>query len=202
MGAGAQIIWISPSGGRDRPDPLTRELYPAPFDSSSVDNMRRISDHSGVPGHIYPLALLCYDIMPPPAQVEKQIGERRMISYHGVGVSVAPEMSYNEIAGGIDNPEEKVIGLDVDISPSQPKRHNKIHVLQHSQGNILGVISIIGDNALGSAKQYSAISGLTCWGPLLPNHNHVHESCSFLSEVLVSSFFPKRIRLAVSEVGG
>ncbi|XP_058085693.1 glycerol-3-phosphate acyltransferase ATS12, chloroplastic-like [Magnolia sinica] len=104
--AGAQIIWIAPSGGRDRPDPLTGELYPAPFDASSVDNIRRLSDHSGVPGHIYPLSLLCYDIMPPPPQVEKQIGERRMISYHGVGLSVAPEMSFNEITAGIANPEE------------------------------------------------------------------------------------------------
>lgn len=44
-------------------------LYQAPFDTASVDNMRRLADHSGAPGHIYPLALLCYDIMPPPLQV-------------------------------------------------------------------------------------------------------------------------------------
>ncbi|RWR87303.1 Phospholipid/glycerol acyltransferase [Cinnamomum micranthum f. kanehirae] len=103
---GAQLKWIAPSGGRDRPDPLTGEWYPALFDSSSVDNIRRLSDHSGVPGHIYPLGLLCYDVMPPPPQVEKQIGERRLISYHGVGLSVAPEMSFSEIASDIENHEE------------------------------------------------------------------------------------------------
>eukprot|EP00268_Persea_americana_P056642 TRINITY_DN6708_c0_g1_i2.p1 TRINITY_DN6708_c0_g1~~TRINITY_DN6708_c0_g1_i2.p1 ORF type:complete len:155 (+),score=36.01 TRINITY_DN6708_c0_g1_i2:892-1356(+) len=103
---GARIIWIAPSGGRDRPDPSTGEWFPAPFDSSSVDNIRRLLDHSGVPGHVYPLALLCHDIMPPPLQVEKQIGERRLISYHGVGLSVAPEMSFNGITAGIEKPEE------------------------------------------------------------------------------------------------
>jgi hypothetical protein len=41
----------------------------APFDASAVDNMRRLLEHSGVPGHIYPLSLLCYEIMPPPQQV-------------------------------------------------------------------------------------------------------------------------------------
>lgn len=39
-------------------------------------------------------------------QVEKQIGERRLISYHGVGLSVAPEMSFSEIASDIENHEE------------------------------------------------------------------------------------------------
>ncbi|XP_068634237.1 glycerol-3-phosphate acyltransferase ATS12, chloroplastic-like isoform X2 [Aristolochia californica] len=66
--SGSQIIWIAPSGGRDRADPTTGEWFPAPFDASAVDNLRRLSYHSGVPGHVYPLALLCYDIMPPPPQ--------------------------------------------------------------------------------------------------------------------------------------
>lgn len=50
------------------PSILIKE-FQAPFDSASVDNMRRLTEHAGVPGHIYPLAILCYDIMPPPPQV-------------------------------------------------------------------------------------------------------------------------------------
>ncbi|XP_074264660.1 glycerol-3-phosphate acyltransferase, chloroplastic-like isoform X2 [Silene latifolia] len=95
---GSQVIWIAPSGGRDRPDPVTKEWYPAPFDISSVDNMRRLVKHAGVPGHIYPLSILCYDIMPPPPQVEKEIGEKRLVSFHGVGLSVTPEVNYHDIA--------------------------------------------------------------------------------------------------------
>ncbi|XP_031250782.1 glycerol-3-phosphate acyltransferase, chloroplastic-like [Pistacia vera] len=103
---GSQIVWIAPSGGRDRPDPVTEEWHPAPFDASAVDNMRRLAEHSGAPGHIYPLALLCYDVMPPPRQVEKEIGERRVVSFSGVGLSVAPEISFSDIASAFENPEE------------------------------------------------------------------------------------------------
>ncbi|XP_052171370.1 glycerol-3-phosphate acyltransferase, chloroplastic-like isoform X2 [Diospyros lotus] len=103
---GSKIIWIAPSGGRDRPDPITKEWYPAPFDASSVDNMRRLTGRAGVPGHIYPLAMLCYNIMPPPSQVEKEVGERRVISFHGIGLSVAPEISFNEIAAVCGDAEE------------------------------------------------------------------------------------------------
>ncbi|KAL9246959.1 hypothetical protein vseg_020437 [Gypsophila vaccaria] len=103
---GSQVIWIAPSGGRDRPDPLTNEWVPAPFDDSSVDNMRRLVERTGVPGHIYPLSILCYDIMPPPAQVEKEIGEKRHMSFHGVGLSVAPEICYHDIAAHCSNEDE------------------------------------------------------------------------------------------------
>ncbi|XP_019058197.1 PREDICTED: glycerol-3-phosphate acyltransferase, chloroplastic isoform X2 [Tarenaya hassleriana] len=104
--SGSQLVWIAPSGGRDRPDPFTGECHPAPFDSSSVDNMRRLVEHSDAPGHIYPLALLCFDIMPPPPQVEKEIGERRVISFHGTGLSVAPEISYSDVVANCSNPNE------------------------------------------------------------------------------------------------
>ncbi|XP_015875079.3 glycerol-3-phosphate acyltransferase ATS12, chloroplastic [Ziziphus jujuba] len=103
---GSQLIWIAPSGGRDRPDPVTEEWHPAPFDASSVDNMRRLAEHAGVPGHIYPLALLCYNIMPPPPQVEKDVGEKRLISFHGVGLSVAPEVNFSEISASCKTSEE------------------------------------------------------------------------------------------------
>lgn len=103
---GGQVIWIAPSGGRDRPDPDTKEWIPASFDVTSVDNMRRLVEHSGVPGHLYPLALLCYDIMPPPPQVEREIGEKRKIGFHGVGISVASEINFSEVVAGIENQDE------------------------------------------------------------------------------------------------
>ncbi|KAM1787342.1 hypothetical protein ACFX13_038230 [Malus domestica] len=103
---GSQIVWIAPSGGRDRPDPATGEWYPAPFDAASLDNLRRLGEHSAAPGHIYPLALLCHNIMPPPPQVEKEIGERRMISFHGTGLSVAPEITFSDITASCQNSEE------------------------------------------------------------------------------------------------
>jgi len=37
--------------------------------------------------------------------VEREIGEKRLISFHGTGLSVAPGISYNDIALG-GNEEE------------------------------------------------------------------------------------------------
>ncbi|KAJ7544623.1 hypothetical protein O6H91_09G086200 [Diphasiastrum complanatum] len=95
----SQLIWIAPSGGRDRPSP-TGDWKPAVFDSSAVENMKRLLEHSGAPGHMYPLAVLCHDIMPPPNEVQKEIGERRLFGYNGVGVSVGQELELTDVAGG------------------------------------------------------------------------------------------------------
>ncbi|BBN15444.1 glycerol-3-phosphate O-acyltransferase [Marchantia polymorpha subsp. ruderalis] len=103
---GGQLIWIAPSGGRDRPDPETNEWRPAPFDASAVENMRRLLSHMPVPGHMYPMALLCHDIMPPPRKVEKELGERRLIGYHGVGLAVAPKLNFEELTAGTTSKEE------------------------------------------------------------------------------------------------
>lgn len=129
---GSRIVWIAPSGGRDRPDPLTGEWYPAPFDASSVDNIRRLVEHSGALGHIYPLALLCHDIMPPPPQVEKEIGEKRVITFHGTGLSIAPEISFSEIAVTCENPEEAKKAYAQLLYDSVTEQYNVLKSAIHS----------------------------------------------------------------------
>ncbi|MCO5610299.1 hypothetical protein L7F22_064535 [Adiantum nelumboides] len=103
---GGHLIWIAPSGGRDRQDSTTMKWKPAMFETSAVENIRRLTEHSKAPGHMYPLALLCYDVMPPPTQVEKEIGEKRLIGFTGVGLSVGPEMHYKDITLGCSSSEE------------------------------------------------------------------------------------------------
>ncbi|ONM00339.1 Glycerol-3-phosphate acyltransferase chloroplastic [Zea mays] len=85
---------------------MEEKLHQAHFDSSTVDNMRRLLEHAGVPGHIYPLSLLCYEVMPPPQQVEKEIGEQRVISFHGVGLSATEETKYGDITCHTKNADE------------------------------------------------------------------------------------------------
>ncbi|EYU45265.1 hypothetical protein ABFS82_05G068300 [Erythranthe guttata] len=132
---GSKIIWIAPSGGRDRPDLATNEWYPAPFDASSVDNMRRLVEHAGIPGHIYPLAMMCHEIMPPPAQVEKDIGEKRVISFHGVGLSAAPSINYHEIASDLKDPEKAKIAYTESVYSSVCEQYNVLKsAIQGKQG--------------------------------------------------------------------
>lgn len=103
---GGNLLWIAPSGGRDRPDPNSDEVPPAPFDASAVELMRRLATDSGRPSHLHPVALLSYDIMPPPRSLEKQLGEKRVIGYHGVGVSVGEEVDFNTVTEGVEDRKE------------------------------------------------------------------------------------------------
>ncbi|XP_057977182.1 glycerol-3-phosphate acyltransferase, chloroplastic isoform X2 [Malania oleifera] len=130
---GSQIVWIAPSGGRDRPDPQTGEWHPAPFDASSVDNMRRLAENAGVPAHIYPLALICYNIMPPPPKVEKEIGEKRVVSFHGVGLSVIPDISYAEIAAACENSEEVKEAYSKALHDSVTEQYNVLKSAIHGK---------------------------------------------------------------------
>ncbi|KAL8107649.1 glycerol-3-phosphate acyltransferase, chloroplastic-like [Apium graveolens] len=131
--SGSKIIWIAPSGGRDRPDPATKEWFPAPFDASAVDNMRRLMEHAGCPGHIYPVALLCHDIMPPPAKVEKEIGERRMIAFHGTGLSIAPPINFDEISDDCGNPEEAKLAYSQALYDSVNQQYNVLRSAIHGK---------------------------------------------------------------------
>ncbi|GFP94957.1 glycerol-3-phosphate acyltransferase chloroplastic [Phtheirospermum japonicum] len=161
---GSKIIWIAPSGGRDRPHPITKEWlgscnmasktskcwlrhafshstpsasltakFEAPFDASSVDNIRRLTEHAGVPGHVYPLALLCHEIMPPPPQVEKEIGEKRVISFHGVGLSVAPSINYHEITSALEDSEKAKIAYAESVYASVCEQYNVLKSAIHGK---------------------------------------------------------------------
>jgi len=101
--AGGQLLWVAPSGGRDRPDPDTNEWVPAVFESSSVENMKRLAEVVRVPTHIHALSLLCFEIMPPPVQVQKELGERRAVGFSGVGLGVSKELDFDSIAKGESN---------------------------------------------------------------------------------------------------
>ncbi|KAK4486541.1 hypothetical protein RD792_009225 [Penstemon davidsonii] len=114
-------------GERDGP------AFEAPFDASAVDNMRRLTEHAGVPGHIYPLAVLCYDIMPPPPQVEKDIGEKRMISFHGVGLSVARNINYHETTATLRDPEEAKMAYTQSLYSSVCEQYNVLTSAIHGK---------------------------------------------------------------------
>ena len=81
---GGKLLWLAPSGGRDRPNAEGTWL-PAPFDAASVDLMRSLIGMSKRPGHLFPLAMHSGEMMPPPPTLDASIGERRLTSFVGVG---------------------------------------------------------------------------------------------------------------------
>ncbi len=49
-----------------------------------------------VPGHMYPLAMYSWPVMPPPPAVVKELGEKRITNFSPVGISLAPELDLDQ----------------------------------------------------------------------------------------------------------
>jgi len=98
MKAGGLMLWVAPSGGRDRRDD-SGAVPPAKFDSKTIDMFRLMARKSKIPTHFYPMSMLSYDLCPPPDGVVSGVGEERNIRFSPVGISVGEEV-VNE--GGLE----------------------------------------------------------------------------------------------------
>jgi len=86
---GGTCIWVAPSGGRDRRDVESGEVPLAPFDQKTIDLFRLLGAKSKKPTHFYVMAMVSYDLCPPPDFVTKDVGEVRNIRYSPIGVSLS-----------------------------------------------------------------------------------------------------------------
>ena len=89
---GGTMIWVAPSGGRDRRDTTTGKTPIAPFDSKTIDMFRLMGKKSKVKTHYYPLSMVSYELCPPPDFVEAGTGEQRNFRFVPVGIKVCPEV--------------------------------------------------------------------------------------------------------------
>ena len=100
---GGCLLWVAPSGGRDRRDLDTGKVPPAEFDSKTIDMFRLMGNKSKKPMHYYPMAMVSYDLCPPPDYVEAGVGEQRNVRYVPVGIQVGKE---TESVGGLEKRKE------------------------------------------------------------------------------------------------
>lgn len=98
LAEGGKLIYVAPSGGRDRPD-ATGEVVVAPFDPSSIEMFRLMAKQAGKPVHFYPLSLVTYDILPPPASVESALGEIREAKREGALFACGNEIDMESFPG-------------------------------------------------------------------------------------------------------
>ena len=89
---GSTLLWLAPSGGRDRRSVETGEVPIAPFDGKNIDMFRLISRKTKVPTHFYSMSVVSYDLCPPPDFVEAGVGESRNIRFVPCGINVGNEM--------------------------------------------------------------------------------------------------------------
>lgn len=109
LGAGGSLLWIAPAGGRDRPGD-DGVYVPAQFDPTAVELMRALAakaaKKAGRTTHLYPFAMYSAPLMPPPKTVDKALGERRMVNFTGVGISVGEELDVEALSAGTSSREE------------------------------------------------------------------------------------------------
>ncbi|KAL6782215.1 GPAT1 [Auxenochlorella protothecoides x Auxenochlorella symbiontica] len=102
LNRGGQLLWIAPSGGRDRTiSPENGETVPDAFDPAAVELMRALTTRAKPVGHLYPFAMYSYKVMPPPTSIEKTIGEQRVVNHAGVGISVGPELDVDSLLAAV-----------------------------------------------------------------------------------------------------
>jgi hypothetical protein len=73
---------------------------PDAFDATAVELMRNLINRAKQPGHLYPMAMFSYPVMPPPKTVDKALGERRLTAWSGVGISVCEELDWQAVIKG------------------------------------------------------------------------------------------------------
>jgi len=102
---GGKIIYVAPSGGRDRKNNEGKVL-PARFDSRSIEMFYLIAQRAKTPTHFYPLALSTYDLLPPPEATEKEVGEHRKTKICPLGVALGDKIDMKSF-DKITNKQEK-----------------------------------------------------------------------------------------------
>lgn len=103
--AGGKMIYVAPSGGRDRKDESGIPQV-APFDPNSVEMIYLMARKAGTPTHFYPLALATYDVFPPPETVQKELGEERNVNYAPARISFAEEFNMEKFPGSEENDKQ------------------------------------------------------------------------------------------------
>jgi glycerol-3-phosphate O-acyltransferase len=99
---GGKIIYVAPSGGRDRRN-AQGQIEVAPFDPSSVEMFALMAKKAKTPTHFYPFSLFTYDLLPPPETIQKELGEERIAKRCPVQIAFAPEFDMEKFPGFEEN---------------------------------------------------------------------------------------------------
>jgi glycerol-3-phosphate O-acyltransferase len=109
---GSKCIYVAPSGGRDRKN-ADGIVEIAPFDPQSIELFYLIAARAKTPTHFFPLSLNTYELLPPPASIQVELGEQREINYEAVQASFGKEIQekdfFNESSKLLDKRELRKI---------------------------------------------------------------------------------------------
>lgn len=102
---GGKIIYVAPSGGRDRCN-ADGKIEIAPFDPASIEMFYLMAKKAKTPTHFYPFTLATYDILPPPETVQKELGEKRLAKRCPIHIAFSPEFDMEHFLGSQETDKE------------------------------------------------------------------------------------------------
>lgn len=97
LSEGGKAIYVAPSGGRDRPD-ADGVVTVAPFDPQSIEMFYLMAMRAGRPTHFYPLVLKTYALLPPPENIQVELGEARLARRAGIHLAFGPKFEMEKLA--------------------------------------------------------------------------------------------------------
>eukprot|EP01040_Poterioochromonas_malhamensis_P015551 gene15551-17431_t len=87
---GGTVVWVAPSGGRDRPNEEGKFVV-ADFDSKAIDMFKILAKKSSKTTHFFPMAMFTHQLVPPPKTVSSGVGEERSGKRGAVSVAFLDE---------------------------------------------------------------------------------------------------------------
>jgi glycerol-3-phosphate O-acyltransferase len=100
---GGKIIYLAPSGGRDRKN-ARGIVEVSSFDPQSIEMIYLMA--KGTDTHFFPLSLSTYNILPPPDLVEKEIGEKRFAKFSKASLFFGDEIKQSSNTSLLLNKKE------------------------------------------------------------------------------------------------
>ena len=95
---GGKVIFVAPSGGRDRRN-AEGVIEVAPFDPQSLEMLYLMAKKSQRKTHFYPLTLATYELLPPPETIQHELGEERIAKYTPIHLCFSPEFDMELFSG-------------------------------------------------------------------------------------------------------
>ncbi|NGX64004.1 MAG: hypothetical protein KR126chlam6_01428 [Candidatus Anoxychlamydiales bacterium] len=101
LSEGSKTIYVAPSGGRDRKNEKGI-IEIAPFDPQSLEMFYLMGKKAKKATHFFPLCLATYDVMPPPKDIQIEMGEKRVASKAPIFISFLDELDMMDFTGNTE----------------------------------------------------------------------------------------------------
>lgn len=115
---GGKIIYVAPSGGRDRKNP-NGDIQVAPFDPQSLEMFILMARKAKTKTVFHTLALSTYYLMPPPEGIQIELGEDRLCNKTKIGFYFGAAIDlekYNDLGDKHIQREKRAQDLTLEVN--------------------------------------------------------------------------------------